>query len=63
MPVTTGATLAVGAKAAAQRFATSRPGYGAVTLRGIEVGAAVIVMAFGVPLLTGTIASERMGVF
>ena len=57
------ATLAVGAKAAAQRFAASRPGYGAVTLRGIEVGAALVVMAFGVLLLTGTIASERMGVF
>ncbi len=57
------ATLAVGAKAVAQRFAASRPGYGAVMLRGIEVGAAVVVMAFGVLLLTGTIASERMGMF
>jgi nickel/cobalt transporter (NicO) family protein len=57
------ATLAVGAKSAAQRFAASRPGYGAVMLRGIEVGAAVVVMAFGVLLLTGTIASERMGMF
>ena len=57
------ATLAVGAKAVAQRFAASQPGYGAVMLRGIEVGAAVVVMAFGVLLLTGTIASERMGMF
>jgi nickel/cobalt exporter len=57
------ATLAVGAKAAAQRFAASRPGYGAVMLRGIEVGAAAVVMAFGVLLLTGTIASERIGMF
>jgi hypothetical protein len=32
-------------------------------LRGVEVGAAVLVMAFGVLLLTGTVASERMGVF
>jgi nickel/cobalt transporter (NicO) family protein len=57
------ATLAVGAKAVAQRFAASRPGYGAVMLRGIEVGAAVVVMALGMLLLTGTMASERMGVF
>ena len=32
-------------------------------LRGIEVGAAVVVMAFGMLLLTGTMASERMGMF
>jgi hypothetical protein len=32
-------------------------------LRGIEVGAAVLVMAFGALLLTGYMASERMGMF
>lgn len=57
------ATLAVGAKSLAKRFARSRAGYGALMLRGVEVGAAVLVMAFGVLLLTGTVASERMGVF
>jgi nickel/cobalt transporter (NicO) family protein len=57
------ATLAVGAKAAAKQFATSRAGYGALVLRGVEVGAAVLVTLFGVLLLTGTMASERMGMF
>jgi hypothetical protein len=32
-------------------------------LRGVEVGAAVVVTLFGVLLLTGTIAGERMGMF
>jgi nickel/cobalt exporter len=57
------ATLAVGAIAAAKRFAGTRAGYGTLMLRGVEVGAAVLVMLFGVLLLTGTIASERMGMF
>ncbi len=57
------ATLAVGAKAAAKRFAATRAGYGSLLLRGVEVGAAVMVMAFGVFLLTGTMVSERMGMF
>jgi nickel/cobalt transporter (NicO) family protein len=57
------ATLAVGAKTVAKRFAATRPGYGTLLLRGVEVGAALVVMLFGVLLLTGTIASERMGMF
>jgi nickel/cobalt transporter (NicO) family protein len=57
------ATLAVGARAVAKRFAATRAGYGTVALRGVEVGAAVVVIAFGALLLTGTIASERMGMF
>jgi nickel/cobalt transporter (NicO) family protein len=57
------ATLAIGAKAAAKRFAASRPGYGTLMLRGVEVGAATVIILFGVLLLTGTIASERMGMF
>jgi nickel/cobalt exporter len=57
------ATLAVGAKTVAKRFAATRAGYGTLMLRGVEVGAAVVVIAFGVLLLTGTIASERMGMF
>jgi hypothetical protein len=32
-------------------------------LHGVEVGAAALVTAFGVLLLTGTIVSERMGMF
>jgi nickel/cobalt transporter (NicO) family protein len=57
------ATLAVGARAVAKRFAATRASYGTLMLRGVEVGAAVLVMLFGVLLLTGTIASERMGMF
>ncbi len=57
------ATLAVAAKAAAKRFAAARAGYGTLVLRGIEVGAALLVMMFGVLLLTGYMASERMGMF
>jgi nickel/cobalt transporter (NicO) family protein len=54
------ATLAVGAKALAARFAGTRGGYGELTLRGIEVGAAALVLAFGLLLLMGYMASERM---
>jgi nickel/cobalt transporter (NicO) family protein len=57
------ATVAVGAKTVAKRFAATRAGYGTLLLRGVEVGAAAVVMLFGVLLLTGTVASERMGLF
>ena len=57
------ATLAVGAKAAAKRFAATRAGYGSLVLRGVEVAAALMVMALGVLLLTGYLASERLGAF
>lgn len=54
------ATLAVGAKALAKRFASERSGYGTVLMRGAEVGAAAVVFGFGVLLLTGYLVSERM---
>ena len=54
------ATLAVAAKAAAKRFATTRAGYGALALRGLEAGAALLVTAFGVLLLAGFMATERL---
>jgi nickel/cobalt exporter len=54
------ASLAVAAKAAAARFANARAGYGVLVLRGIEVGAALLVTAFGALLLTGFMASERL---
>ena len=57
------ASLAVGAKSLAKRLATTRAGYGALVLRGFEVGAACLVMFVGVALLTGYMASERMGFF
>ena len=54
------ATLAVAARAVAKRFATASAGYGALVLRGLEAGAALMVTAFGVLLLTGFMASERL---
>ncbi len=54
------ATLAVGAKALARHFASARGGRGALLVRGIEVLAAALVLVFGVALLAGYMASERM---
>ena len=50
----------VGAKAWAARFAETRSGYGMLAMRGIEVGAAVVIIAFGSLLLAGFMASERL---
>jgi nickel/cobalt transporter (NicO) family protein len=54
------ATAAVGARAWANRFATTPSGYGTLALRGIESAAAVLVMIFGVLLLAGYMVNERM---
>jgi nickel/cobalt exporter len=53
------ATLAVGARSMAKRIASARSGYGMLMLRGIEVGAAVVVLAFGSLLLMGYMVAER----
>jgi hypothetical protein len=52
--------VAVGAKSWAARFAESRSGYGMLAMGGIEVGAAVVIIAFGTLLLAGYIVTERM---
>jgi nickel/cobalt exporter len=57
------ASLAVGARSLANRLAVRRTGYGVLVLRGFEVGAACLVMLVGLALLTGYMASERMGFF
>jgi len=57
------ATLAVGAKSVAKRFAHERGSYGDVLLRGMETGAAALVLIFGVLLLAGYMASERLAGF
>jgi len=54
------ATLAVSARTVAVKLATGRTGYGALAIRGIEVAAAALVLAFGVLLLVGYMASERL---
>jgi nickel/cobalt exporter len=58
--VATIASIAVAARAWAQRLADTRSGYGMLAMRGIEVGAAVVIIAFGALLLTGYMVSERM---
>jgi len=57
------ATLATGAKGLAKRIAQKPMGRGGVLMRGLEFGAAGLVLACGVLLLTGYMASERMGLF
>jgi nickel/cobalt exporter len=57
------ATLAVGFRSMAKQFASSRSGYGMLMMRGIEVGAAVLVLAFGTLLLAGFMAAERGACF
>jgi nickel/cobalt transporter (NicO) family protein len=54
------ATLAVSAKTFARRFTSDEVGYGGVLVRGLEVGAAALILAFGILLLAGYMASERL---
>jgi nickel/cobalt exporter len=54
------ATVAVSAKAWAKRVVDHRSGFGMLALRGIEAGAAVVIIAFGALLLTGYVVTERM---
>ena len=54
------ATLAVGARGVAAKLASSRPGYAALAMRGIEVGAAALIILFGLLLLAGYLATERL---
>jgi nickel/cobalt exporter len=61
--VATIATIAVGARNFAGRIAKAKPGRGMIFLRLIETGAAAAIIVFGVALLTGYMASERMGLF
>lgn len=57
------AIVAVSAKGLATRVAAGRDGGGAVLLRGIELGAAALVLLFGTGLLLGYIAAERVTCF
>jgi len=58
--VATIATIAVGARGVAEKMAASRPGYGTLAMRGLEVGAAALIIAFGALLLAGYLATERL---
>ena len=54
------AMIAVGARTWAKRFTDSRSGYGMLAMRGVEAGAALVIIAFGSLLLAGYIVTERM---
>jgi nickel/cobalt transporter (NicO) family protein len=54
------AILAVGAKELAGRLAGGQSGFGTVAFRGIEFAGALVVIALGMLLLSGLMASERM---
>jgi ABC-type nickel/cobalt efflux system permease component RcnA len=57
------AVVAVSAKGIAQRLSAGRDGGGALFMRGIELGAAGLVLLFGAGLLFGYIAAERTTCF
>lgn len=57
------AVIAVSAKGLAQRMSAGRDGGGALVMRGIEFGAAGLVLLFGAGLLLGYIAAERVTCF
>lgn len=54
------ATLAVGARGIAGKWAKAKPGSGMLLLRGFETAAALFIIAFGALLLMGYMVSERM---
>jgi nickel/cobalt exporter len=58
--VTTIATIAVAARQFAGRLAKSKAGTGMLLIRGLESAAALVIIVFGVALLTGYMISERM---
>lgn len=61
--VATVAVIAVSAKDIAGRLSGARDGGGALFMRGIEFGAAALVLLFGAGLLFGYIAAERTTCF
>jgi nickel/cobalt exporter len=63
MTVAAIATLAVSARGLASRVARTRAGFGMLAMRTIEVGAAALIVAFGILLLAGYMASEQLWMF
>ena len=58
--VATIAVVAVSARDLAQRLSSGREGGGALIMRGLEFGAAGLVLLFGLGLLFGYLAAERV---
>lgn len=61
--VATIALVAVSARGVAQRLSQAREGGGVLIMRGLEFGAAGLVLLFGTGLLLGYIAAERTTCF
>ncbi len=61
--VTAIAMIAISAKGLARRITAGREGGGALLMRGLEFGAAGLVLLFGVGLLLGYVAAERVTCF
>jgi ABC-type nickel/cobalt efflux system permease component RcnA len=61
--VATIAVIAVSAKELARRLSAGHEGSGALVMRGLEFGAAGLVLLFGIGLLLGYIAAERVTCF
>ncbi len=61
--VATIAVVAVSARGVAQRLSGASNGSGALFMRGVEFGAAALVLLFGVGLLLGYVAAERVTCF
>jgi ABC-type nickel/cobalt efflux system permease component RcnA len=57
------AVMAVSAKDLARRLSAAREGGGALIMRGVEFGAAGLVLLFGVGLLFGYLTAERVTCF
>ncbi|WGD50061.1 nickel/cobalt transporter [Bradyrhizobium sp. CB1650] len=57
------AILAVSARGFARRIAETRAGNGMLAMRAIEVAAAALIVAFGILLLAGYMASEQLWMF
>ena len=58
--VATIAVIAVSAKDLARRLSGASEGGGALIMRGLEFGAAGLVLLFGIGLLFGIVAAERV---
>ena len=57
------ATVAVSARGLASRVARTRAEPGMIAMRAIEASAAALIVAFGVLLLAGYMASEQLWMF
>ena len=57
------AVIAVTAKGLARRLAGGSEGRGALLMRGVEFAAAGLVLLFGIGLLLGYVATERVTCF